>query len=111
MNPDIPESLDRILTNWSRWMHRDSAVDGFPQRSAVLTTGGASKGWDDFAEEIDGWVAQTVDTCINDLPADQRAAVHHCYLRAVFRFRDYRHSLLLAVTTLGVMLEARNVCV
>jgi hypothetical protein len=54
-------------------------------------------------------VCRVVDSCVDDLPPNQSAAIHHCYLSAVFRMRDYPQALADAHTTLFITLRRKGV--
>lgn len=103
------DRLEECLCNWARWMRGSTAVRGLPTKSTVLQSGGASQSFDDMCEDLDEWLARTTDTAIADLPEDQRCAVHHRYLLAVFRFRDYTSALERAHVAVRKALQSKNV--
>jgi hypothetical protein len=78
--------LDFHLNNWARWMEREKLVRGYSNRACGCTSWG--DGWDNDTTEARNEAAQAacVNALINDMKPAQRAAVHHCYLHAVFLF-------------------------
>ena len=89
----VTDYLELHLLNWATWMRHDIGVRGYPQKALGLATGGASEEFDHMLEDEEKRIARVTDTVINDLPPIQRCALHHCYLHAVFRFRDYTATL------------------
>lgn len=106
-----PERVEWHLDNWRCGMLAWEGAEGFPEQSALLTSGGSSQHFDDMVAASDLRCAAIVNTIIDDLPATQQAAVHHTYLRAVYRFpRDNLGVLLLeAKVRIGRQLKARGV--
>jgi len=106
-----PERFEQIMDNWRRWMKSDVPVDAFPERSAVLSTGGASKSFDDMCIELDQWLAETTNAAIESLPVAESCALHHCYLQAVYRFNKLDYLSILAHAKLNLIagLKSRNV--
>ena len=86
----------RILQDWADWNYWCKTMHlEYPSKSAVFVSGG-SVGEDGEIDYSCADVArnEVVDTCIDALRPDQRSAIHHRYLCAVYRMRDYEQSLL-----------------
>ncbi len=84
----------RILQEWADWNRRYAPRLGYSPKVAGFQTGGiVSDGEADYSA-VDQARFEIVDTCVDELPPDQRAAIHHRYLCAVYRMRDYERSLL-----------------
>ncbi len=116
---DEREALQRmgkvvdILKEWAQWSKGYRLKIGYPQKSAGFDPSGGvvtADTSDEQAEDSQAWRCNIVDRCIDDLdePA-QRAAIHHCYLHAVYRMRDYEGSLLRAHEELLVALPRKGV--
>ena len=108
-NPE--QRLEFHLDNWRRWMRSDVITDGAPNRAAGCIGGGYSRSFEDMIDSADVRCALTVDALIEGLSPGQRAAIHHCYLRAVFRFPrgNYEDLLAEAKRRLDLGLMARGV--
>ena len=91
----------RILDEWAAWQNGYRMRLGYSPKSAGFQSGGSAheSSESDYAA-IDQARYEIVDTCVDELPPDQRSAIHHRYLSAVYRMRDYAGSLLNAHETL-----------
>lgn len=105
------DHVEACLVDWARFLRGYNPVDGYPGRSDVLGTGGASKSFDAMCEASDMKIARITDTVIGDLPANQQCALHHAYLNAVWRFmrNDYEAVLAAAKNRVRDGLRARGV--
>lgn len=84
-----------LLLDWAEWQQSYRIRLGYPQKSVGLSSGGSvsDTSGDDYSA-VDDARCEIVDKCIDDLPSPaHRAAIHHRYLSAVFRMRDYERSL------------------
>lgn len=106
-SPD--QRLDFHLDNWKRWMKSDVITDGLPNRGAGCIGGGYSRDVDDMLSTLDIRCAMATDALIRDLTAPQQAAIHHAYLRAAYRFRDFGKTLEGARRALKSALELRGI--
>ena len=102
------EAVVGILTEWASWMHGYSPRLGYPNHSAMLSSGGNSDTFEDMCDTADAQRNQTVDSCVDDLPPNQKAAVYRRYLAAVFRMRDYEGSLVSAHVALEISLRRKG---
>ena len=73
-----------------------------------ILTGGSSDTFEDMCDPADAQRNQGVDSCVDDLPTDQRAAIYRRYLSAVFRMRDYETAIVLAHEALEVALRRKG---
>jgi hypothetical protein len=86
--------LDTHLDTWARYMRRWRASDdvGYPDHSAGFGEAAGGAVCDDTFEHLcdsaDAYAARAMEAIIDGLPPDQRAAVYHVHLAAVFRMRD-----------------------
>jgi hypothetical protein len=89
---------------WAAWMRSEAWGRGYPSHSSFLASGGVAgeDAFGDLCDKADGQAIVVLDALINDLPAILRAAVHHRWLAAVFRFRPgiYERALAEAVEML-----------
>lgn len=114
---DIPETkpkqdrVDFYLSLWQTYMHTGSESRGYPGQSSGFSAGGYSQDFDDMVEGVDLAAARAVDAVIRDLPLDQQCALHHRYLAAVWRFRNYGRSLYFARENVREGLKRKNVWV
>jgi hypothetical protein len=78
-----------LMPLWAAWMRSETVGKGYPTCSAFLASGGASSAdsFDHLCSNADRVAVVTLDALIDDLPTICRAAVHHRWLHAVFRFR------------------------
>ena len=102
------EAVVGILTDWANWMKGYSPNLGYPSHSIMLSSGGNSSTFEDMCDAADAHRNQAVDSCIDDLPPDQRAAIYRRYLAAVFRLRDYETAIVLAHDALEVALRRKG---
>jgi len=88
---DVPPIVDFHLRNWRDWMHRDSLRIGYPSKSAGLESGYISgdDAFDDLCLKADEHAARVVDALIDGMPQDESCAIHHAYLHACYRLRDF----------------------
>lgn len=107
-------SADRVewhLENWGRWMRSGRAVSGYPHRACGCTSWG--DGWDDETKirAAERSSAQAVNAIIAGLSLNERLAVDHQYLHAVYRFRDlvFGASLASAKDKVGAGLRKRGI--
>jgi hypothetical protein len=81
-------TLEYWLGRWAAWMKADRHNLGYPGRSAVVSSGGASEAFEDLCERADLKSIKATDAAVRSLTLQQQAAVYHVYLGAVFRLRD-----------------------
>lgn len=87
---------DRVewhLLNWARYMRTGDKLR--PLRAMSRITG-AGPNVDDMHDGCDLSAAMQVDAIIRDLSVVEQCALHHTYLDAAYRFRDYEAALLSA---------------
>lgn len=102
------EAVVGILTDWANWMKGYSPNLGYPSHSMMLSSGGNSSTFEDMCDAADAQRNHAVDSCVDDLPPNQKAAIYHRYLAAVFRLRDYEGSLVSAHEALDVSLRGKG---
>jgi hypothetical protein len=93
--------LLEILDGWAQWMKKPTHKLGFPSRSLVMSSGGASTE-DSFNELIltqDQDNIRIIDTLIHNLPPEQQDALYHRYLSSKKPFA-YEYKLSLAIDNL-----------
>ena len=101
----IDSSLQRVkdaLDIWAEWMQQDDTKLGYPSKSSVIVSGGNS--WGNFCEdheyEVEATMARAVDAILDCMPLNQKDAVFHFHIAAVFTPRrtviedDYSDALL-----------------
>lgn len=80
----LDEDVNYWLTQWAKWSRKDDHKLGYPKKSVLLSSGGASQRWDDWAESEEQSLHERncgiMNTLINDLPDLQAAAVRATYL-------------------------------
>lgn len=107
----MPEShLEHYLDNWRKWMRRDEVTTGYPRKAAGCVGGGYSQTFDDMVDAMDIRCAEVTDALISHLPHSERAALHHEYLYAVFRFPrgNFDEALNHGKLKLSTWLQARG---
>lgn len=94
----------RLLEAWAEWQRHYRINTGFPRRSCGIQCFGqvvTDDSSDEQQSEAERMRCEVVDQCIDDLPVPaQRAAIHHRYLNAVYRMRDYEIALDDALSSL-----------
>jgi hypothetical protein len=100
-----------LLEEWAAWQNGYKVRLGYPPKSAGFGGGRAvtdeSSGADNAAADLAR--CEIVDRCIDDLADAFRAAIHHRYLAAVFRMRDYAGSLAEAHVLLSESFRRKGV--
>ena len=86
----------RILQDWADWNRRYAPRLGYSPKAAGFQTGGVVDDGEADCSAVDQARFEIVDTCVDELQPDQRSAIHHRYLCAVYRMRDYALSLTAA---------------
>lgn len=90
-----PARVEWHLDNWKRWKRTGNHQGAYGNCAVGLSTGGASKEFDEMAEDMDRRSAVILNTLIDDLPPAQSCAIYTRYLHSVFRFpRNNFESLL-----------------
>ena len=107
------QKVVNMLKEWADWQRGYRMRLGYPKRSPGFATGGGVVTRDTSDEQADDAAhhrGEIIDRCVDDLrePA-QRAAIHHCYLHAVFRMRDYDTSLLDAHAALDTAFRRKGI--
>lgn len=91
------EIVKCYLRDWSDWCRGYRVRTGWPNKSAVIETGGAVTDEDDSLSDdyshLEKERCEIIDACIDDLQPIERAAIHHKYLHTVYRMRDYATTL------------------
>ena len=85
--------LEFHLLNWARYMRTGDRLRPLKAMSRIC---GAGPGVEDLEDECDLSSAMQVDAIIRDLSVVEQCALHHTYLDAAYRFRDYEAALLSA---------------
>ena len=102
-----------MLKEWADWQRGYRLRIWYPDRSPAFATGGGVVTLDTSDEQADDAAhhrCEIIDRCVDDLrePA-QRAAIHHRYLHAVFRMRDYDVALLDAHAALDIAFRRKGI--
>jgi len=112
LEPDVSgmpaRQLAEFMKNWQRWMHGESGRLGYPKTASGCIGGGYSTSFDDLCEMADNNAALAVDALVESLGISERAAVHHRYLAAVWRMRDFEASFLSAMKKIAEGLIKRG---
>ena len=98
------------LEDWAHWNRGYRMRLGYSPKSAGFSSGGmvSEESGNDYSS-VDQTRYEMIDACVNDLPPDQSAAIHHRYLAAVFRMRDYAWSLANAHDALYIAFRRKGV--
>ena len=106
------QKVVNMLKEWADWSRGYRMRIGYPKRSPGFATGGVvtRDTSDEQADDAANQRCDIIDRCVDDLrePA-QRAAIHHCYLQAVFRMRDYDVALLDAHAALDIAFRRKGI--
>ena len=89
------EATIRLLVEWADWLSGYRMKIGFAPKSAGFQSGGVvsdSTDSDNYAA-ADNARCEIIDSCVDDLPPIQKAAINHRYCASVYRMRDYEQSL------------------
>jgi hypothetical protein len=70
-------------------MRAGEHVQGYKHQAAGCVGGGYFGDFDDMVLAADRRSAAIMDSLIQDLTPAQTCAVHHAWINAVYRFRDY----------------------
>lgn len=71
--------LEDILKDWSYWMRSHSHKLGYPSKSFGLVSSG-NNSFEDMIENSDSTNVDIIDTAIDDLAKDEKAAIYYRYL-------------------------------
>ena len=78
--------LERLFYLWADWMsHGGTIARGFPKQSLGFIGSGKNSS-DDFADSAESQTARIMDTIINDLPKEERAAINFRYLGSRYMY-------------------------
>lgn len=106
-----PDQTERLLLDWARWMRRGVLTGGYLNSAVGCVGGGYSTSFEDMLEATQVRIDRTIDAIIHGLPPAQICALHHAYLNAVYRFRDFEPTLLQAKAQVGIEARRRGVLV
>lgn len=85
MTPTIDDKRFRVLMEtWRDWHRSERMVEGYAEESAVLASN-RSRMFEELCEDVDAWVAEVIESEVNDLPANERISIHHVWLCSVWR--------------------------
>lgn len=90
-------AVERLLRNWVTFMHGEAKPAGYPRKACGGVTNYTSLDLDNVAayENLDRELAEKTDAVIAGLTPVEQCAIHHVYLRAVYRFhREQLESVL-----------------
>ncbi len=107
----IDDRLAFHLENWRDWMRSMGMKElRLPSGAAGCVGGGYSNSFDEMCQAADRNAAEIMDAMIESLVPVQQAAIHHRYLRAVFRFPrgNYEQQLDAAFTKLRAGMSGRG---
>lgn len=78
--------LDWHLDNWAQYM-RDGGLEELDCKAADIWSGAFIVTFDEMADNMEQRCAMAFDALVGGLPIDERIAVHHVHLGAVFRLK------------------------
>src|SRR4051812_49096471 len=86
--PVARRMVERCLALWVTYMHGESKPAGCPRRASGGLMNYTTVDLENVAayENLDTDLARKTDSVIESLTVVERAAVHHTYLHAVYRF-------------------------
>lgn len=102
------EAVVGILMDWADWMKGYDSKGGYPSKSAGFSMATVVGTFEDMCDHADAHRNQVVDSCIDDLPPNQNAAIHRQYLCSVYRLRDFEGSLIAAHLALEIALKRKG---
>lgn len=107
------DRLSYLLDLWVEYMRGQLGGRGLPDgydSRAHIGSSTVSKEWDAMVASTERWQAETIDAAIDDLPMNERVAVHSVKLACVWRLREPIQDVYLrARETLKVALPRRNI--
>lgn len=111
-NDSRSSAVVEYLRDWAEWQ-RGSRIDvGYPHHSSGFGRGGevvSRESSDHDQADAEHERCRILDRLIDDLPVPaQRAAIHRCYLSAVYRLRDYEQFLADAHDSLARAMRAKG---
>jgi len=71
--------LEDILKDWSHWMRSHSHKLGYPSKSIGLVSSG-NNSFEDMIESSNSNNVDIIDTAIDDLDSQEKAAIYYRYL-------------------------------
>ena len=73
-----------LLDSWARWMRLDNHRLGYPSKSIMISTGGASSenAFEEMVDESDKRNVIILDAIITGLPTEQKEAIYFKHLGA-----------------------------
>lgn len=84
----IDEKRFRVLMEtWVEWSRSDRWVEGYADSCTVVASN-RSRVFEELCDDVDRWVGEVIDSEVNDLPPNERIAVHHVWLLSVWRLRE-----------------------
>ena len=104
----VDDRLEWHLLNWRDWMRSGEHVAKYPHTAAGCVGGGYTSDFEDMVASADRRCAAIMDALIGDLTPGQQCAIHHVYLRSVWRFRDLDAVLERAKTELRAGMSKRG---
>lgn len=106
-------TLDRLewhLSNWCDWMRRDTHKLGYPAKSLMIASGGAS-GIDEFecmCDDADTNAASLLDAIIDSISMPQRTAINHQWLKVAHHYPTHALDIDEAYTAIIKIADKRG---
>jgi hypothetical protein len=100
------------LANWARWMHKRVGFFRrlwYPARASGGMAISGSSDFDAMADHADGRCARAVAAALDDLPQNQRLAIHCKHLHTVYRLRDLDSAYLEGCESIKKYLVRRGI--
>ena len=104
------DRLEWLLENWVDWMRRDTHKLGYPAKSLMIASGGAS-GIDEFecmCDEADSKAASMLDAIIDSISMPQRTAINHQWLKVSHHYPTQELDLEYAYTAIIKIADKRG---
>lgn len=102
----VKQQLIEYMDMWARSMKVNDHQLGYPKKSILFATGGASTTFDDMLDDVDSRIIKTIDAVVSSLSRDQREAVWARWLNTKEPMY-YEYKLELAIDNLMVIVDRR----
>jgi hypothetical protein len=105
------DRLEYHLENWAHWMRSDREQLGYPRRSLMISSGGASSidAFEIMCDEADAKAAKQIDALIDSLVSPQRVAINHHWLQVKHCYPTQEYDLEMAYAELISMANKRGI--
>lgn len=105
------ERVEIHLEAWRDYMRTDKTKLGYPSKSLMIATGGASSGnaFEIMCEEMDETIVRAIDAIIDSLRNPERVAIYHHWLQDKHFYPTQAMDYEIALETIAKIADRKGI--